>query len=175
MEPTELSDDELLALARKARDCYGGGAPWERYFAVVKDPSAIIAMHERHRAEVERLTGEVIGWRAEEFSARDRAESAEAEVERLTRERDEAREMHRLICDLALHRAHEIEAAESALAAAQKREGELEKAGRAVFEYFFGSIVCRPSRDPDMEYELLSELRAALAGKEPSPPCPLTK
>lgn len=59
--------------------------------------------------------------------------------------------------------------AESALAAERKRVGELEKAGRAVFEYFFGSIVCRPSRDPDMEYELLSELRAALATKEIDP------
>lgn len=165
---TDKSDDELLALARKARDCYGGGAPWERYFAVVKDPSAIIAMHERHRAEVERLTGEVIGWRAEEFSARDRAESAEAEVERLTRERDEAREMHRLICDLALHRAHEIEAAESALAAAQKRVGELETAARETQQWlqrgdYYRALVSEPA------------LRAALAGKEPSPPCPLTK
>lgn len=136
-----ITDDELLALARKARDCYGGGAPWERYFAVVKDPSAIIALIERHRAEVERLT----------------------------RERDLLKGGYDSACEMLNGSqqdwADEKKRAESALAAAQKRIAELDKAGRAVFEYFFGSIVCRQSRDADMEYELLSSLRAALAGK----------
>lgn len=123
-EEAMTTDDELLALARKAtpgewrqdvmyvtaeiRDGRPGGevivearATVDRHrdrardvanaaYIAAANPAAIIAMIERHRAEVERLTGEVIGWRAEEFSARDRAESAEAEVERLTRERDEA-------------------------------------------------------------------------------------
>lgn len=55
---TTPTDDELLALAKKAANAYGGGAPWEQYFAAVKDPAAIIALIERHRAEVERLTRE---------------------------------------------------------------------------------------------------------------------
>ena len=137
------------------------------------------ALIERHRAEVEAIKrcldeAEIAmpsgtpNWTLAErvkiacIAATD--ESDRAEVERLTRERDEARTDQAIANNLARSELQKREAAEAALAAAEERIAELEGAASGVFEYFFGTIACRASRNADMEYELLALLRAALAG-----------
>lgn len=89
-----MSEDELLALAKKAIDQSDPYRPFE----CATTPSDIIALIERHRAEVERLT----------------------------RERDEARTDQAIANNLARSELQKREAAEAALATAQKRIAELE-------------------------------------------------
>lgn len=147
-EPTAMTtaDDELLALARNA---FRNGKKSLDDFKAAAVPSAIIALIERHLAEVERLT----------------------------RERDEARNAADYAEALTARTINERESAEAALAAAQKRIGELKES----LEHAISIIEKHVPRDAlgtnsqgagdgwnDQSWPILDEylhyMRAALAG-----------
>lgn len=170
---TDATTDELLALARKAtsgewriQDCPAGGKlllrggdtlatrhPQSHLQIVPVDdaayiaaahPAAIIAMHERHRAEIERLT----------------------------RERDGHKDAAQNAAAVGLRYIKRAEFAEYALAADRERVGELEKinlaAGGIVLQVE-SLLALGPSHDGTVERDLkhliqvFYRLRAALA------------
>lgn len=203
---TDATTENILALARKAHQ--GNWKFWVapdlRTYVIVEEdgdersyvaenliigpdtgiyiaaahPAAIIAMHERHRAEVAWYKGaclcrfephetgkEIVVIRECEYHKdmrlrADREVSLRAEVERLTRERDEAR-------NAALKEGIRAGEIESALAAERKRVGEL---GAALA----GLIWCSDHGESSESIEGLTQwkgawkrARVALAGGKP--------
>jgi len=135
-------------------DPSGSGTMFEneanQSYIAAANPAAIIALIERHRAEVEELRQRVgfieskvdiedmpdhYAWAVNELTARKAYSKAEcatliaeqrAEAERLTRERDEAQTDRAIANNLARTELQKREGAEAALAAERKRCGELE-------------------------------------------------